>query len=67
MPGVPRHPRFEVDVAEGGMILIKQTDGISDDRPVVAIHPGDLTDLIERLSKVGSPDGDRAVPDDPDS
>ena len=65
MPRVPRHPRFEVDVAEGGMILIKQTDGISDDRPVVAIHPDDLPDLIERLSKVGSPDGARAVPNDP--
>jgi hypothetical protein len=55
MPGIPQHPRFEVDVAEGGMILIKQTDGISDDRPVVAIHPSDLPDLIERLSKVGDP------------
>jgi hypothetical protein len=53
MPGIPKHPRFEVDVAEGGMILIKQTDGVMDDRAVVAIHPNDVPDLIERLSKVG--------------
>lgn len=53
MPGIPQHPRFEVDVAEGGMILIKQIDGVSDDRPVVAIHPGDLPELIARLSEVG--------------
>jgi hypothetical protein len=52
MPGLPRHPTFEVTVADGGMILIKQTDGVRDDRPVVAIHPGDLPDLIERLSEV---------------
>jgi hypothetical protein len=53
MPGNPQHPRFEIDVAEGGMILIKQIDGVSDDRPVVAIHPSDLPELIERLSEVG--------------
>jgi len=53
MPGIPQHPRFEVDLAEGGMILIKQTDGVIDDRAVVAIHPSDLPELIERLSKVG--------------
>ena len=39
MPGLPQHPRFEVDIAAGGMILIKQIDGVSDDRPVIDIHP----------------------------
>jgi hypothetical protein len=62
MPGTPLHPSFEVSIADGGMILIKQTDGVRDDRPVVAIHPHDLADLIERLSDVGK---NRPEPDEP--
>ena len=61
MPGVPEHPRFEVDVAEGGIILIKQVDGLRDDRAVVAIHPSDLPDLIDRLSGIGRPKALAAV------
>jgi hypothetical protein len=54
MPGTVKRPSFDVTVADGGMILIKQTDGIGDDRPVVAIHPADVLELIEQLSKLGT-------------